>query len=170
MRFRDLRDLRVFVVYLHPIGGRPTYAPFTRRIYVRGLHVRSPGPSGSGGNPMSTIIKLVIAGFILNAAAHAGMAAFNYYQLKDASQELVTFGANASEGEIQNQIFAKAETLNVPLQTDDITVRRDGLHTLVSASYTQPVEVFPHYTYPVNFRFSVDAVTMAGLGPSSLKP
>ena len=119
---------------------------------------------------MGTIIKLVIAGFIINAAAHAGMAAFSYYQLKDASQQLVTFGASASEGEIQNQILAKAQTLNVPVQTDGIFVRREGLHTLVTASYTQPVELFPHYPYPVNFRFSVEAMTLSGLGSSSLKP
>lgn len=113
---------------------------------------------------MKTIIKILIAVAFVNAVARVGLAAARYYQLKDKSQELITFGAQASVGEIQNQILAKAEELNVPLEVGDIQVNRDGLHTTAKASYTQPVEVFPNYTYPINFRFSVDALSMSGLG------
>ena len=47
---------------------------------------------------MKTIIKILIAIAILNASARVGIAAAGYYQLKDASQELLTFGAQASPG------------------------------------------------------------------------
>jgi hypothetical protein len=113
---------------------------------------------------MKNIIKILIAVVILNAAARVGMAAANYYQLKDASQQLVTFGAQVSPGDIQNDILQKAEGFNVRLEADDVQVTRDGLHTTAKASYTQSVEVFPNYRYPINFRFSVEALSMAGLG------
>ena len=112
---------------------------------------------------MKTTIKILIAIAILNAAVRVGMAAASYYQLKDASQELVTFGASTSTGDIQNHILQKAESFKLPLAAGDIEVTRDGLRTTVKASYTQAVEVFPNYTYPINFRFSVEALSMAGL-------
>ena len=116
---------------------------------------------------MKTIIKILIAIAILNAAARVGMAAASYYQLKDASQELVTFGAQVSPGDLQNNILQKAEGFNVRLEPDDVEVARDGLHTTAKVSYTQAVEVFPNYTYPINFRFSVQALSMSGLKADS---
>jgi hypothetical protein len=116
---------------------------------------------------MKNIIKILIAIAILNAAARVGMAAASYYQLKDASQELVTFGAQVSPGDLQNNILQKAEGFNVRLEPDDVEVARDGLHTTAKVSYTQAVEVFPNYTYPINFRFSVQALSMSGLKADS---
>jgi len=113
---------------------------------------------------MKTIIKILIAIAILNASAHVGMAAAGYYQLKDASQELLTFGAKASPDEIQNHILQKAQGFSVPLEAGDVEVTRDGLRTTAKASYTHGVEVFPNYIYPINFKFSVEALSMAGLG------
>jgi hypothetical protein len=113
---------------------------------------------------MKTIIKLLIAAAIINGAARVGLAAAHYYQLKDAAQELVTFGASAPVGQIQNEILLRAQTFGVPLAPEDVQVSREGLRTTASASYTQQVEVFPNYRYPINFRFSVDALSMAGLG------
>jgi hypothetical protein len=113
---------------------------------------------------MKTFLKILVAVAILNAAVRGGMAFAGYYQLKDATQEMVTFGANASAGVLQNQTLQKALELNVPLNPADVDVSKDGLHTRVTASYTQPVEVFPNVSYPFNFHFTVEALNMAGLG------
>ena len=112
---------------------------------------------------MKTIIKILIAIAILNAAGRAGMAAAGYYQLKDASQELVTFGGQASPGDIQNHILQKAQAFSVPLEAGDVEVTRNGPRTTANASYTQGVELFPNYIYPMTFRFSVEALSMGGL-------
>lgn len=112
---------------------------------------------------MKFIIKILIAAAIINGAARVGLAAASYYQLKDQSLELLTFGARATPGEIRDQILQKAQDLNVPLQATDVEVNRTGLHTTASASYTQPVEVFPNYVYPLSFQFTVDARSLAGL-------
>jgi hypothetical protein len=113
---------------------------------------------------VKTFLKILIAVAILNAAVRGGMAFAGYYQLKDAAQQIITFGANAASGQIQNELLQKAVELEVPLNPADVDVRKDGLHTYVTASYTQPVEVFPNFTYPVNFHFTVEALNMAGLG------
>jgi hypothetical protein len=117
---------------------------------------------------MKTVIKLLIAVAIINATARVGMAAARYYQLKDESQELVTFGGNIVPGELQNQILLKAEELQLPLAFDDILVTRQGLRTTASAAYTDSVEVFPNYKYPIKFQFKVEGVNMgAGITPGA---
>ena len=117
---------------------------------------------------MKTVIKLLIAAAIINATARVGMAAARYYQLKDESQELVTFGGNVVPDELQNQILLKAEELQLPLAFDDILVTRQGLRTTASAAYTDSVEVFPNYKYPIKFEFKVEGVNMgAGISPGA---
>ena len=117
---------------------------------------------------MNTVIKLLLAAAIINATARVGMAAARYYQLKDESQELVTFGGNIVPGELQNQILLKAEELQLPLAFDDILVSRQGLRTTASAAYTDSVEVFPNYKYPIRFQFKVEGVNMgAGITPGA---
>lgn len=117
---------------------------------------------------MKTLIKLLIAAAIVNATARVGMAAARYYQLKDQSQELVTFGGNAVPGELQNEILLKAEELQLPLASDDILVTREGLRTTASAAYTDSVELFPNYKYPIRFQFKVEGVNMgAGVTPGA---
>ena len=115
---------------------------------------------------MKTIIKLLIVIAIINAAARVGLAAAKYYQLKDQSQQLVTFGGNASPGELQNRILEQATALQLPVESGDILVTRDGFKTTAQAAYTQPVEVFPSYTYPVQFHFTVEGINMGqGVNP-----
>jgi hypothetical protein len=117
---------------------------------------------------MNTVIKLLLAAAIINATARVGMAAARYYQLKDESQELVTFGGNVVPGELQNQILLKAEELQLPLASDDILVTRQGLRTTASAVYTDSVEVFPNFEYPIRFQFKVEGVNMgAGISPGA---
>ena len=105
---------------------------------------------------MKTILKLVIAALLLNAAFRGGSAMWKYYQFKDAAQQLVTFGLNTDPAQLHDQVAAKAEALDVPVAADDITIRREGPRTWADAKYTEPVEFLPRYKYPVEFSFSVE--------------
>jgi hypothetical protein len=58
---------------------------------------------------------------------------------------------------LQNRILEKANEMDLPLQPEDLTVRRDGTRTTAVASYIQPVELFPSYLYPMKFSYSVEA-------------
>jgi hypothetical protein len=108
---------------------------------------------------MGTLVKLLITAAILNAAYRGGIAYWSYYQLKDFSQELIRFSFQSQPGELHDQILEKAVELNVPIESDNIQVRRDlnGRRTVADASYVQPIEFFPTYTYSVPMSFSVEA-------------
>ena len=109
---------------------------------------------------MKTIIKLLIAAIILNACARAGQAAWQYYQLKDAAQQTLIFGGDATMRELHDQILRRAIEFEVPLAGENLDITRDGPRTLARAAYTQQVEVFPTYRYPFRFSFSVDALSV----------
>lgn len=106
---------------------------------------------------MGTIIKLLIAAAIVNAVVRTGSVAMDYYQFKDAAQQVVLFGANSSTDDLRGEILRKATNFDVPIKPEALNVRRNGSVTIVDARYTQPVEVFPGYKYPFNFSFSVEA-------------
>ena len=113
---------------------------------------------------MKTIIKLLIAIAIVNAVVRVGMATASYYEFKDQVQQLVTFGADAPVGGLQDHMLERASALDLPIAADDVEVTRQGKRTAASAAYTQPVEVFPSYEYPINFQFTVEGVNLGGLG------
>jgi hypothetical protein len=109
---------------------------------------------------MKTLFKLVIAILILNAAVRGALAMYQYYQFKDAAQQVVLFGQRADLEEIQANIVAKATGLGVPMRLDDVKVSRDTTRTTAQGSYVQTVQFFPNYPYPVKFTFVVDALAV----------
>ena len=109
---------------------------------------------------MKTLLKLVVAILVLNAAVRGGLATWQYYQFKDAAQQVVLFGQRADPEEIQANIIAKATELSLPVRPDDVKVSRDGQRTVAQGSYIQPVDFFPNYPWPVKFTFVVDAISL----------
>jgi hypothetical protein len=109
---------------------------------------------------MKTVIKLVIAAALINAVARGAWAQWNYYQLKDGAQQLLTFDVDASPEQLESAILDKAMELDIPLAADDVTVRRVGLRSSAAVSYTLPIEFFPKYIYPMKFAFAVDTLAI----------
>ncbi len=110
---------------------------------------------------MKTLFKLVVAILVLNAAVRGALAMWEYYQFKDAAQQIVLFSQRVEPEEIQATIVARATEMHVPVQPDDVKVSRDGQRTVAEGSYTRPVEFFPNYPWPVKFTFIVDALSFA---------
>jgi len=109
---------------------------------------------------MKTVLKLVIAIALLNAVVRGADSAWNYYQLKDAAQRALLFGTQASSRQIHEQIMERAGELRLPLMPDNLSVSwRSGRRT-AEASYTQQIEFFPSYRYPILFSFNVDTVSV----------
>lgn len=112
---------------------------------------------------MKTLIKLLIAVAIINAVARGAMAAWSYYQFRDATQQLVIFGAGTSTTQLHNQILDRAAEYDVPVAAERISVQREGARTWAEVSYTEAIEFFPRFTYPVDFSFSVDGFAAIGV-------
>jgi type III secretion system FlhB-like substrate exporter len=111
---------------------------------------------------MKTLIKLIIAAVLVNAAYKGGSVFLKYYQFKDETQQMILFGQGQTVGDLTRQILSEATKREVPLEEDGVTVNREGARTLAEVAYTESVEVFPRYFYPVDFSFSAEAYGVAG--------
>jgi hypothetical protein len=112
---------------------------------------------------MKTIIKIAIALALLNATARAGLAAMGYFRLKDAAQQEVTWGGRTPPAKLASNVLDKAAELGVPLEADGVAASRDEDLTVIEVEYTQPIELFPSYVYPVELSFEVQARALTGL-------
>jgi hypothetical protein len=119
---------------------------------------------------MKTVIKLVIGVALINAALRSGLAAWKYYQLKDEAQQVILFGSATPTEQLRSEILDKAEELDLPLEPDDVDVQRDGDRTVAFASYVQPIELLPMYTYPADLSFTVEGLKSAPTGAPLAKP
>jgi hypothetical protein len=68
-----------------------------------------------------------------------------------------------SPAQIATRVLDKASELNVPLDPENLDVSRDRDLTVVSVVYTQPVELFPNFLYPLELSFAVEARSLVGL-------
>ena len=111
---------------------------------------------------MKTLIKLLIAAVIVNSVYRCGSVALKYYQFKDQVQQMVLFGQSETAPQLTSQILEEAKKRSVPLDDEGLTVSRQGARTVADVSYSENVEVFPRYLYPVTFSFSAEAFGIAG--------
>ena len=107
---------------------------------------------------MKTILKLVIVAAILNAVARGALATWDYYQLRDSAERALLFGSSSTSAQIHAQVLEKAMELELPLNAESLSVRLRGNRRIVEGSYTQSIEFFPSYRYPVEFSFNVDNI------------
>ena|SRR5688572_28099578 len=112
---------------------------------------------------MKTILKIAFALALLNASVRGGLVAMSYYQLKDAAQQEATWGGRTPPAQLASHVLEKAAELNVPLGAENVEANRSEGLTVISVAYTQPVELFPSFVYPVEMAFEVQARTMSGL-------
>jgi hypothetical protein len=113
---------------------------------------------------MKTILKLVIAAALLNAAVRGANAAWNYYQLRDSAQQTLLFGSQWTAEQIHQEIIKTAMELDLPLEPENLAVRLVGRRRMAEGSYTQMIELFPSYRYPVDFSF-VEETVVVGTPP-----
>lgn len=112
---------------------------------------------------MKTVIKALIVIAVMNALLRWSWASWNYYQLRDAAQEVVTFGATEEPALLHDRIIDKASDLALPVEAEGVQVDRFGLRTRATISYTQSVELFPQYQHPFAFSFTVESTRLTGL-------
>ena len=109
---------------------------------------------------MKTIFNLLIVGLIVNASVRGGKAAWDYFELKDSTLQLLTFGDRTPTSGLRASILKKAAELNLPVAPESVVVHRQGVRTWARASYVQTLELLPNYPYPMKFSFGVDAYSL----------
>ena len=109
------------------------------------------------------LIKLAIVALVANAAWHIMAAYTSYYKFKDAVQQTTLFGNDKSVEQIKNRVLSLASDYDLPIGEDDVTVKREQLHTVVDGSYTKTLDLLPGYSRPWTFEFHTDTFSEAPL-------
>jgi hypothetical protein len=109
------------------------------------------------------LIKLAIVALVANAAWHIMAAYTSYYKFKDAVQQTTLFGNDKSVEQIKTRVLSLASDYDLPIGEDDVTVKREQLHTLVDGSYTKTLDLLPGYSRPWTFEFHTDTFSEAPL-------
>lgn len=109
---------------------------------------------------MKTLIKLLIAAAVLNAAWRGGSAYWRFYNLQDEAQKAALFSGSRGPAEIHNRIVDIARDLQIPLTPDKLEVRKEPNHIYIDARYTEKIEIFPRYFYPWEFVLKLDVFTL----------
>jgi hypothetical protein len=107
---------------------------------------------------MKTILKLLLAALIVHGTWRAATVYWRYFQFKEGVQHIAQFSGGRSEGDVQEQVMETARQLTVPLQPDQVRVRREEARTLIDAVYTDRIELIPTKYYPWEFKVNVNAI------------
>jgi hypothetical protein len=105
---------------------------------------------------MRALIKLTIAGLMVFALVRTVPVFWSYVQFRDAVGELARFSAKRTETDVADRVMRLAEQFEVPLDRDDLTVRRERATTYVDATYSTGLEVLPSKFYPWEFAIHVE--------------
>jgi hypothetical protein len=105
-----------------------------------------------------TVVKLAFVALLANAAWQTINAYWPYYKFNDAVRATVQFRGRKTDAQVRERILELAQQFEVPITDENLTLRVDGKHTVVDASYVQPVALAPGYVYRWPFAVHVDAI------------
>jgi hypothetical protein len=106
---------------------------------------------------VKTVIKLVIAALVVHACWRSANVVLKYYKFKDAVHETVLFSSSKSDAQVQARVLELAQQFDVPVQPENVTVRRVDNRTIINAVYTDQIELVPTKFYPWEFKVDVEA-------------
>jgi hypothetical protein len=92
---------------------------------------------------MKTIIKVVLAIFVVVCMFNGGRAAFNNYAFEDAVHEGLLFDPTATDVEIVTMVMKLANEYSIPMDPADVKISSRGSDLVVNMSYTDTVALVP---------------------------
>src|SRR5262249_27090842 len=98
---------------------------------------------------------LVIVLVVLNALYRFGDAYWDHYQFEDSVQQLAQFSESATADDVRAKVLQLAESQDIPLSSDNLTVTRVPRRVEVDGVYVRQLALFPGYVKPWEFKLHV---------------
>lgn len=95
-----------------------------------------------GGGAMGCLIPLLVLSIIGYFAAHASDAALRYYRFRDAMQQEARFAnrPTRTDDQIKARLRLVADSLEVPMGSRRVDVRRMADRIRISANYSETID------------------------------
>jgi hypothetical protein len=107
-----------------------------------------------------TLIKLVVVLVVLNVLYRFGDAYWDHYQFEDSVQQMAQFSENATADDVRAKVLALAQSQNIPITTENLTVTRVPRRIEVDGVYVRELTLFPSYVKPWEFKLHVVVITL----------
>lgn len=111
------------------------------------------------------VVKVAVFLLAANAIYQVAPVIYHHAQFADALQELALYGQKSSDADIVTRAVALGAENGVPLQRDDVGVRREAGAVHIDASYVERLRLLPGYTYPWEFDIDAKALDLGGAAP-----
>jgi hypothetical protein len=105
---------------------------------------------------MKAFLKFVLVAIFANALWQVSTGLSPYYKFKDAVLEAASV-TGRSENDLRQKIVELASMYGMAVTAEMITFQPGEHHTIVEASFTQPISVFPGVQVPWPLNMYVDA-------------
>ena len=115
------------------------------------------------------LLKLAIAGLLINAAYRIGGEYVTYISFRDEVRDAAMYKAK-TDAELSRQIMDLADQYDVPLAESALKIVREERRVRVEGAYEKPIEVVPTYFYPWHFAWSIDATVSIVIPPFTPRP
>jgi hypothetical protein len=114
------------------------------------------------------LIGLLIAGALIWAAVHTVPVYLRFFQFDEAVKEVARFANTRTEQEVRERILALADQYEIPLEAEDLIVRKVQEETEISVVYVERVEILPRYFY--DWEFDVTTPSWSSTAPEPDQP
>jgi hypothetical protein len=78
---------------------------------------------------------------------------FNEYQFEDSLEQIARYSAyqqNKTEDDIRNEVMKKAREFDIPIQSEQININRQGTNLVISTEYNMHIDLPMH---PLDLKF-----------------
>jgi hypothetical protein len=116
---------------------------------------------------MWKLVKIAIVLLVLNAAWHLGTSYWRFYSFEDQVRDMAVAAGSQTEDALRASVVRIAGENAIPLAPEDMTLRRDPGLVLVTAAYTENVEIFPRYFYAWRHEMDMRVYAMGAAPPPS---
>ena len=104
-------------------------------------------------------IKLGVVVLIVNATWHVYLAYSAHYKFRDAVTVVAQNRGDKTDAQVREDVLSLASDSEIPVTPDDLVVKKEGIATVVRASYTRQIDLLPGRSYP--WPFSIEISTFA---------
>ena len=92
-----------------------------------------------GASTLGCLIPLLILAVVIYFAIDFGTAYFRYYQFKDAMRQEARFSYERTDEQINKHLVALADTLELPVGANLITILRSPSNVSISSDYDEVI-------------------------------
>jgi hypothetical protein len=106
------------------------------------------------------IVSLALLAFVANATWHLFVLYSAHYKFRDSVRYAAQNRGDKTDDQLHDYLMEVAEEADLPIASDALVVRHEGMSTTVFVTYTRPLDLLPNGSYPWTFSFQVDTYTL----------